>query len=80
MRFNALSVIVLFSLFLAPSTSAAELSIADGYVDEVLRYEDELLVSVKDPTALPLKISNYGDNLRSSSMITLVKYIRMDGD
>lgn len=65
MRFNALSVVVLFSLFLAPNTSAAELSIADGYVDEVLGYEDELLVSVKDPTALPLKISNYGDNLRS---------------
>ena len=72
MRFNAFFLMVLFTLFLTPYSSATHGSsdtqssdYINPYIDEVLRYDDELLVSVNNPTALPSEFFNYGSNLRN---------------
>lgn len=72
MRLNAFFLMVLFTLSLAPHSSATHGSSTtqssdyiNPYTDEVLRYDDEMLVSVNNPIALPSEFPNYGSNLRN---------------
>ena len=71
MRLVANFLLVFLVLVLAPYTPAVEASVSQDsetvnpYVDRTLRYDDELLVSVDIPTALPPKFLDNSRNMVS---------------